>query len=361
MSPFERGTPRFLRQGVLLVRSTPPVVPLAKGDKILGQRPERADLQTAQVCAIRFIGSFVVNLTRRELLTSLAVATVLPQAVGASNPFRLAICNETFQGWSFAEMCRGMKKTGYTGVEIAPFTLGDDPASLPAAQRSELRKIMASEGVEYIGLHAILTVPRGLHVTTADATVRARSWSYVRQLVDLAADLGDGAIVVFGSGKQRSTAGGSSVKDATSRFQEGLAEIAPTAKARGATVLIEALAPHLSDVVTTLDEAIAIVKHIGSPAIQTMFDTHNAVKEPQPHGALIKKYARHIRHVHINEMDGRHPGTGTYDFKGVLRALKELSYRHWVSLEVFDFSAGPETIARDSARLVRQWESELAR
>jgi D-psicose/D-tagatose/L-ribulose 3-epimerase len=70
-------------------------------------------------------------------------------------------------------------------------------------------------------------------------------------------------------------------------------------------VLIEALAPHLSDVVTTLDEAVAIVKQIGSPAIQTMFDTHNAVKESQPHGTLIKKYARHIRHVHINEMDGR--------------------------------------------------------
>ena len=301
-----------------------------------------------------------MNLTRRELLTSLAAAAAAPQAFAAKDSFRLAICNETFQSWTFAEMCNGARRLGYTGVEIAPFTLGDDPGSLPAAQRSELRKIMASEGVECVGLHAILTVPQGLHVTTANTAIRDKSWAYVRQLVDLAADLGDGAIVVFGSGKQRSTAGGSSVKDATSRFQEGLAEVATTAKARGATILIEALAPHLSDVVTTLDEAVAIVKHIGSSAIQTMFDTHNAVKEPQPHGALIKKHARHIRHIHLNEMDGRHPGTGTYDFKGVLQALKEMSYRHWVSLEVFDFSAGPETIARESARLVRQWESELA-
>jgi D-psicose/D-tagatose/L-ribulose 3-epimerase len=284
----------------------------------------------------------------------------MPQANAAKYSFRLAICNETFQGWTFVEMCKGARRLGYTGVEIAPFTLGGDPASLPAAQRKELRTIMASEGVGYVGLHAILTVPQGLHVTTTDETVRRRSWMYVRQVVDLAADLGDGALVVFGSGKQRSTVGGSSVKDATSRFQEGLAEVAPIAKARGATILIEALAPHLSDVVTTVDEAVAIVKQIGSPAIQTMFDTHNAVKEPKPHGALIKKHTRHIRHVHINEMDGRHPGTGTYDFKGVLQALKEVSYRNWVSLEVFDFSAGPETIARESARLVRQWESELA-
>jgi D-psicose/D-tagatose/L-ribulose 3-epimerase len=126
------------------------------------------------------------------------------------------------------------------------------------------------------------------------------------------------------------------------------------------TILIEALAPHLSNVVTSLEASVEMVVQIGSPAVQTMFDTHNAIREPQPHGALIKKHSRYIRHVHLNEMDGRHPGTGTYDFKGVLQALKELSYRHWVSLEVFDFSAGPETIARDSARLVRQWEAELA-
>jgi D-psicose/D-tagatose/L-ribulose 3-epimerase len=302
----------------------------------------------------------VVTLNRRQLLTCLAATAVLPRVLAATGRFRLAICNETFQGWTFAEMCQGARRLGYTGLEIAPFTLGDDAASLPVGKRRELRRTMASEGIAYVGLHAILTAPRGLHVTTPDVGVRQRSWEYVRRLVDLAADLGDSAIVVFGSGKQRSATSGASVVEATARFQEGLAGLAPAAQARGVTILIEALAPHLSDVVTTLDEAVAIVKHLGSPAIQTMFDTHNAVKEPQPHGALIKKHSRYIRHVHINEMDGRHPGTGSYDFKGVLQALKELSYRHWVSLEVFDFSAGPEAIARESARLVRQWESELA-
>jgi D-psicose/D-tagatose/L-ribulose 3-epimerase len=300
-----------------------------------------------------------VNLTRRELLTSLVAAAAMPQAIVAKDLFRLAICNETFQGWTFAEMCQGARRLGYTGLEIAPFTLGDDAASLPVEKRNELRRTMASEGIAYVGLHAILSAPKGLHVTTPDAGVRQRSWEYVRKLVDLAADLGGSAIVVFGSGKQRSATGGASVAEATAHFQEGLARVAPAAEARGVTILIEALAPHLSDVVTSLDEAVAIVKHIGSPAIQTMFDTHNAVKEPQPHGALIEKHARYIRHIHLNEMDGRHPGTGTYDFKGVLQALKGLPYRYWVSLEVFDFSAGSETIARDSARLVRQWESEL--
>jgi sugar phosphate isomerase/epimerase len=301
-----------------------------------------------------------VNLTRRELLQTLSALPALPLLAKTGSSVRLAICNETFQGWQFAEMCRAAGRLGYTGVEIAPFTLGDDPAKLSSRKRRQLRRTMASEGIAYVGLHAILSAPKGLHVTTPDRKLREKSWEYVHRLVDLASDLGEGAIVVFGSGKQRSATDGATVAEAADRFREGLARVAPAAEARGVTILIEALAPHLSNVVTSLAASVEMVVQIGSPAVQTMFDTHNAVNEPHPHDALIKKYARHIRHVHINEMDGRHPGTGTYDFKGMLQALKELSYRHWVSLEVFDFSAGAETIARESARLVRQWESELA-
>lgn len=300
-----------------------------------------------------------MKFSRRNLLAGLAAA-VFARPAAASGRFRLAICNETFQGWSFAEMCRGVKRTGYNGVEIAPFTLGEDPAALPATRRRELREIMALEGVTYVGLHAILTAPKGLHVTTSDSTVRTKSWDYVRRIVDLAGDLGEGAIVVFGSGKQRSATNGDSVKEATARFRDGLAGIVPTARERNVTILIEALAPHLSNVVTSLEEAVDLVKQIGSPAVQTMFDTHNAVKEAAPHAALIRKHARFLFHIHINEMDGRHPGTGFYDFKELLQALKDLSYRRWISLEVFDFRAGAERIASESARLLRQWEAELS-
>ena len=69
------------------------------------------------------------------------------------------------------------------------------------------------------------------------------------------------------------------------------------------------------DVVLTLAEAAGIVREIGSPAIRTMFDTHNAVDEVEPHAALVEKYFDLIRHVHVNEMDGGHPGTDTYDFR----------------------------------------------
>jgi sugar phosphate isomerase/epimerase len=59
----------------------------------------------------------------------------------------------------------------------------------------------------------------------------------------------------------------------------------------------------------------------------------------------------------VNEADGGHCGTGDYDFKPVLRKLKELNYGGWVSLEAFNFEPGGERIANESLRYL---EREIA-
>lgn len=304
---------------------------------------------------------------RREFLALLAASgcAVRPDEsapVGeGADPFKLAICNETFQGWEFAQGCRGAIETGYTGIEIAPFTLSDDPASIPASQRSEYRDIIESEGLGYVGLHSLLTVPAGeLHITTPDDQVRNHSWEYFRELIDLCADLGEGGMMILGSGRQRRTVEGSTVEDATARLRDGLADVAPHAADRGVTILPETLAPHLCDVLTSMEQTVAVVNAIDHPAIQTIFDTHNAVAEKLPHDELIRRYAELIRHVQINEMDGRHPGTGSYDFSVPLRALKEIEYAGWLSLEVFKFDPSGEEIARISSRYLRDIEQGLA-
>ena len=52
---------------------------------------------------------------------------------------RLGICNELFEGWDFAEVCRTVKALGYDGLEIAPFTLAPGSPTCP-------RRDVASSG-----------------------------------------------------------------------------------------------------------------------------------------------------------------------------------------------------------------------
>ncbi len=267
-------------------------------------------------------------------------------------PLRHATCNEAFEKWDFADACRAIRKIGYSGIEIAPFTLGEKPADVSAARRKEVRDIMAAEGLEFAGLHWIMVSPKGLHVTTPDAELRRKSWEHIRDLVDLCADLGgnksSNGVMVFGSPNQRKTTGGLSREEATRHMEEGLAATAPHALSRGVTILLEALPLNQSDVVQSLGEAVSIVERIDSPAIQTMFDVHNAVDETEPHPALVERYWKHIRHIHVNELDGSHCGARDYDFHPLLETLRRLDYRGWVSLEAFDFSVGAERLVTES-------------
>jgi len=267
-----------------------------------------------------------------------------------THPLRFAVCNEIFQDVSFGQMCREIAAIGYTGLEVAPHTLAEDATTLNQEQRSELRDQMIDAGLEFVGLHWLLVSPPGLHITTDDLARRKRSWDYVHRAIDLCADLAgskasDNGVVVFGSPKQRSTGGTMSPRQAADIFTHEMAHAAPHAETRGVTLLVESLPSTQSDVITCLQDAVAIVKQIGSPAVQTMFDVHNSVEEKEPHAELIRRYFPYLRHVHVNENDGREPGKGDYDFGALLHVLEELEYNGWVSLEAFDFSRPGSEIA----------------
>lgn len=270
--------------------------------------------------------------------------------------FRHSTCNEAFDQWPFADACRAIRRAGYTGIEIAPFTLAEKPGDITADQRREYRSVMQSEGLAFVGLHWLMVSPKGLHVTTPDAELRRKSWAHIDDLIDLCADLGPEGVMVFGSPNQRTTTGGLARSEATRNFINGLVGVAAHAADRGVTVLVEALPVAQSEVVQTLEEAISIVAEIASPAVRTMFDVHNAIDEKEPHATLVDRYFDYIHHVHVNELDGRRCGADGYDFKPVFQVLRRRNYKGWISLEAFDFTAGAESVVTDS---LRHLESEI--
>jgi sugar phosphate isomerase/epimerase len=277
-----------------------------------------------------------------------------------ATPFRFSVCNEIFKDVPFRDACRQIKALGYEGIEIAPFTLAESPETVSSADRKSYRQVMSDEGLAFVGLHWLMVSPPGLHVTTSDLAVRTKSWNHIRHLIDLCADLGENGVLVFGSPKQRSTVSGMTPPEAEKVFADELAKVTSQAEQRGVKILVEALPSNQSDVINTLRVAMSIVDQIGSPAVQTMFDTHNAVDETEPHTELVKRYFKHIAHVHVNEIDGREPGTGDYDFPALLQTLIDLRFSGWVSLEAFDFSRPPEVIAGGSLQYLRKQIESIA-
>src|SRR5260370_28491999 len=102
---------------------------------------------------------------------------------------RYAICNETFEGWDHARICGQVAELGYTGLEIAPFTLAARITDVTPAQRRRLRHDAETAGVQIIGLHWLLAKTDGLRLTSPDPAVRQRTAAYLLELARCRRDL----------------------------------------------------------------------------------------------------------------------------------------------------------------------------
>jgi sugar phosphate isomerase/epimerase len=265
---------------------------------------------------------------------------------------RFAICNETWGDLTFAETCRRIAAAGYDGVEIAPFTLAKEfgkPADqLTGSERQQIRQAAETVGLQVVGLHWLLVPPpEGLHLTGGEDTVRQRTAVYLQGLADLCADLG-GTILVLGSPKQRSLTPDISEAVGSARFLETIRPCLETSERRGVTLCLEPLGPDETNFMNTLAAARKLIDAASSPACRTIFDVKAAATEDIPFARLIADHADIIAHVHANDVNRRGPGFGDTDFVPIFTALGQIGYDNWVSVEVFDYTPDPDTIARVS-------------
>ena len=268
-----------------------------------------------------------------------------------------AICNEQFGDMAFSDSCALLQRYGYQGVEIAPFTLFDDPWTFTPAQVAEIRCTLEDHDLEFTGLHWLFLKPEGLHITTADERVRRRSWDHLKRLVDLAGQLG-GGVLVLGSPKQRNSLG-ISRDQAAANLEEGLRSLADFTAQRNCTILLESLSPDQTDVINSMAEAAESIGRIRHPGIQGIFDFHNCANETDSWEQLIEDHFPIIRHVHLNEVNGSYPGTGSSDFVPTFRKLAQKGYGGWISLEIFHLPEDPAKVLRETRAFLDRMEDTL--
>jgi sugar phosphate isomerase/epimerase len=266
---------------------------------------------------------------------------------------KLAICNETFQDWPLDQAFQLARECGYQGIEFAPFTLGPSAGAISAAQRAEVRRQLAAAGLEAVGLHWLLAKTEGYYLTSPDSEVRRRTGDYLAQLAQLCADLG-GQLMVLGSPQQRNLLPGVTHDQALQYAAETIRGALPALGDLGVTLALEPLGPSEGDFLLTAEQAITLIRQIGSPQVQLHLDVKAMSSEDKPIPQIIRDSRRYFVHFHANDPNKRGPGMGELDFLPILQTLREIQYGGWVSVEVFDYEPGVECLARESIIYLRQ-------
>jgi len=277
--------------------------------------------------------------------------------------FKYAICNETFEkndtfeGWPCDKAFAFSAECGYTGVEIAPFTFAKNVAEISAKRRQEIRREAEKAHLEVVGLHWLLAKTTGFYLTSPDADVRRRTAEYLGELAKFCADLG-GKIMVLGSPKQRNLLPGVTRDQAMEYAAEVLAATVPTLEKTGVSIAIEPLGPSDTDFVNTAAEGVELMKLVNSPRVQLHLDCKAMVNEPTPIPDLIRQFHKECIHFHANDGNLQGPGFGKLDFVPIFKALKEVNYGGWVSVEVFDYTPGVERLVKESIAYMKKCEAK---
>lgn len=272
---------------------------------------------------------------------------------------KFAICQELFEDTSWEEQCRLISEIGYQGVEVAPFTISTDLASVSDDDLAAMKATAESFGLEIIGLHWLLAKTEGFHLTSPDTEVRDRTAEYLRLLARTCRKLG-GDVLVFGSPPQRNLRDGVTTTEGMGYAAEIFRAAMPEFEACQVRLCMEPLTTLETNFVNTCAEAVALMKLVDHPA----FVLHQDVKamlgaESDSIPELIHQYRDVCGHFHVNDSNLLGPGMGDTDFHPILGALLEVDYQGWVSVEVFDYAPGAEKIAKKSLDYMQQVLSDL--
>ncbi|MCF0061646.1 sugar phosphate isomerase/epimerase [Dyadobacter chenwenxiniae] len=116
---------------------------------------------------------------------------------------------------------------------------------------------------------------------------------------------------------------------------EGIREVADYAESLDITLGLEYLNRFELYLTSCGDELIRFVDEVNHPHCKIMFDTFHANIEEKNIGDTMRKAGDRISFIQLSENDRSTPGKGNVDWEGVFKAIKDIRYDGWISIEAF--------------------------
>jgi D-psicose/D-tagatose/L-ribulose 3-epimerase len=218
-----------------------------------------------------------------------------------------------------------LKAAGFDGVELPVF--GGKP--------DEYKPIRAELDKQGLKCTTVTILGKDNNAISPDAATRAKAVEWLKTVVDINHVLGSETVVGPYHSAIGEFSGQGPTADEKKWSADVLRQVAEHAKQANLMMAIEYLNRFECYFLTTATQAVELVKAVNHPNFKTMYDTFHAHIEEKSQDAAIRTVAPVLGHVHISENDRGTPGTGQVNWDAAFKALKEIKYDGWLTIEAF--------------------------
>ena len=237
------------------------------------------------------------------------------------------------------KLFKTFKKWGFESIEIPV----EDPSHIdPAHVKRELDK----HGLVCGSVCACMGPDRDLR---GDAKQQKTGLEYMMKVLDQMVVLDCPSLIgpVYSAVGRADAVPADEYKKQWATVVKNLKTLCKHAEKRGRQVCLEPLNRFETDFINTCDQALKMVKAVGSPALKLHLDTFHMNIEEKCQGDAIRKAGKLLGHFHACGSDRGTPGNDHIDWKPIAKALKDVKYQGDVVIE--SFTTDVKVIARAAA------------
>ena len=284
---------------------------------------------------------------------------------------KLAFSTNAFKKYSLEESIRLIKEIGYEGVEI----LCDVPHAYPPELREEdilsIKEAVSKNRIEISNLNAftLYAIMDVYHPSWIENDNRQRELrvQHTNNCLNLARKLGAKNISTEPGGPVESSNkkttnfnyNGSGDKESDpyhnqqlqDLFIEGITKSAKIAEECGVKILVE---PEPGLLIENSDQFLRFLNSIDSTSVGLNFDIGHFFCVREDPTDLVYRLAEYIGHFHLADIAQTRvhnhliPGHGAIDFLSIFRAIDEINYNGFVTVELYPYQDDPTYAARVS-------------
>jgi D-psicose/D-tagatose/L-ribulose 3-epimerase len=218
-----------------------------------------------------------------------------------------------------------LKAAGFDGVEIPLF---DGDAAHFKIVAAELKK-------QGLGCTTVTVVGADTNPISPEPSIRKSAVERHKWAIEMTAILGGENLCGPFHSPLAVFSGEPPTEDEKKRCVEVMQQSAEIAKQNNVMLCIEYLNRFECYFLTTMADAAAYVRQVNHPAFGTMYDTFHANIEEKDGPGELRKARKEVFHIHISENDRGVPGTGHVPWIETFRAINEINFDGWLTIEAF--------------------------